>query len=437
MIQLKRIAIAILLVSSLLLSGCITSSGPDMTVLEALDEAGEFTQLLSMLESSGLDSTLEGEGPYTLFAPTDMAFDNVDDSMMSLLGSDPELLSQVLSYLMHEGMLSKADVSKSGTITTLQGEEISVTTSGEVKVNDSALGIVDTECTNGWIHSIVDVIFPPTVSEKVIDLTFEDGLGKEIYLAETPERIVSLASSATEVLFTIGAGELVVGRDKYSTIPAEVESVTNVGSSYSLAVDKVVELDPDLVIVWYYSTGAIETLEGLGLTVMAINPQSIQDVNDMIALFGQITGHSQEASSVSDTIQSTIDSITGFTATLEEQEKVKVYYELSTAYKSPNNTTITGEMITLAGGVNIAGEQESTYTVLASEWIIQQDPDIIVVVSYGASAEEIKSREGWDSISAVQNDKVFAIDTNWATSNTLIWKGLEQFSKWFYPEQFE
>ena len=74
--------------------------------------------------------------------------------------------------------------------------------------------------------------------------------------------------------------------------------------------------------------------------------------------------------------------------------------------------------------------------MLSSEWIIDQDPDVIVVVSYGVSLDEVKARDGWDSIGAVINDKVYSIESNLVSATPRMVLGLEQFAKWFYPEYF-
>lgn len=428
--------LAFLVVSSLLASGCISDSGPEYSLIEELTEAGTFGTLLGLLDDAGLTSVLEGEGPNTVFAPTDAAFDALPGGKLALYAAHPEALSALLQYHVVSETLSTADVSKSSSLVTLQGESLTVTTSGEVMVNDAVVG-ESTECTNGAVIPVDAVLVPPSVQDQYIDFSFVDGADRNVYVEQVPQRIVSLASSATEVLFTIGAGELVVGVDKYSTYPDEAVELPNLGSGSALDMESLLALEPDLVVIWYFYDEAIQNIEAQGITVMAINPASIQDIYELISLFGTVTGHADDAAAIVSDMQGTIDEISSFVDTIPEGELQKVYYETSKPFKTLNNQTFSAEIIAKAGGYNIAGDQETKYPILASEWIIEQNPDVIIVLSYGASVEEISSRDGWDQIAAVQAGRVYAIESNWMTSNPRLVLGLEQVAKWLYPEQFQ
>ncbi|HOP08595.1 MAG TPA: helical backbone metal receptor [Candidatus Methanofastidiosa archaeon] len=410
--------------------------GPDQDLTEALGENTEFSDLFDALESTGILEGLAGS-EYTILAPTDGAFDDYDTELYGDLLEDTDSLGALLNYHIIEGKYSVADISKMSTVTTLQGEVISISTTGNVTVNDVEISqSEEIECENGYIIPVGEILLPPTIESTYIDLTITDAAGREVYIKKVPERIVSIASSATETLYAINAGDLLVGRDKYSVYPEEANDLPDLGSGSSLALEETLNLNPDLVITWYYSTSAIESLEQNGITVLAIGPSSVQDVLDLITLFGQICDHEADAQAIVQDMQTTIDEISSYAESLSEDEKVKVFYELSTAFKSVSDQTFTGELIELAGGINIAADQEATYPQMSSEWIIDQNPDVVVVVSYGATTDEIKSRDGWDSIDAVLNDKVYSIESNWVSSTPRMVLGLEQFAKWFYPEHF-
>jgi iron complex transport system substrate-binding protein len=434
--RINAILTAFLILSGLFASGCITGGGPEFSVVEQLEQDGSYGTLLGLLEAAGLVSALEGEGPLTIFAPTDAAFDALPEGKLALYGAHPEALAALLLYHVVDGSLSTADVSKESSLTSLQGESLPITTSGSVMVGGAAVG-ESTECTNGAVIPVDAVLVPPSVQEQYIDFSFTDGADRDVYVEQVPQRIVSLASSATEVLFAIGAGDLVVGVDKYSTYPEEALERPNLGSGSALDMESLLALEPDMVVIWYFYDEAIQNIEAQGITVMAINPTSVQGIYDLMELLGTITGTGDTAASVVAEMQDTIAGITSYVETLPIEQRQKVYYETSKPFKTLNNNTFSAEIIALAGGYNIAGDQETQYPILASEWIIDQNPDVIVVLSYGASVEEIKSREGWGEIAAVQNDRVYAIESNWMTSNPRLVLGLEQLAKWFYPEQFQ
>jgi iron complex transport system substrate-binding protein len=422
----------IVLLIGLMISGCI-GGGPDTTIADELEERPSLSSLVDALSSAGLYDMFGEEGDYTLLAPTNEALASLDERYVS----NPALLEQILTYHVLDGSYSAAKISQSETLTTLQGETIEVDSAGTLSIGGASVTEQDIECTNGTLQVIDTVLVPPSIEETYIDYTFTDGAGREVTIEKVPERVVSLASSATEVMFAIDAGDKVVGVDKYSTYPEEVTELPNLGSGSSLDMEKLIELEPDLVVIWYFYGEAIENIEQRGINVMAINPASVSDIYDEIGQLGTILGVEESAQDVIDDLQMRISEITDYVDTIPVEDRPKVYYETSQPFKSLNAETFTGELISMAGGVNIAADQESRYPVLSSEWVIQEDPDVIVVLSYGASVEEIKAREGWDQISAVANDRVYSIESDWVTSNPRLVLGLEQLAKWFYPDYFE
>ena len=266
-------------------------------------------------------------------------------------------------------------------------------------------------------------------------ITIIDGIGRIVTIPSTPERIVSLASSATETLYALGAGDKVVGRDKYSKYPDEVANVPEVGSGSSPNLEMIIGLEPDVLFAWPYSRDAIISLENK-MSVVYIDPGSVNDVLDTIRMIGLITGKTSEAENLTAEMQSKIDAITEITDELNKTQRPLVYYELGTM-KTTGPGTFTNELIFMAGGINLAADEPVRYPILSSEYIIEQNPDVIVIVSYGASIEEVKNRDGWQNINAVRNDRVYKIDTNIVTSNPRLVQGLEQFAKWFHPDLFD
>jgi iron complex transport system substrate-binding protein len=272
---------------------------------------------------------------------------------------------------------------------------------------------------------------------KVPILTLIDGAGRTVNITKTPQRIVSIAASTTEILYALGCGDKVVGRDKYSKYPPEALQKPEVGTSTNINLEMVVGLEPDLVMAWWFATEAINSLEEKGIPVFAINPQSVSDVMQTIRTIGLIVNKTTEANNIVAAMQSKIDEITSKMEGLNKTQRPLVYYELGSVGKTVGPGTFTNELIFMAGGINIAADEPFRYPLLNSEYIIEKNPDIIIVVSYGASPEEIKAREGWHVINAVKNNKVYVIDTGLVTSNPRIVQGLEQFARWFHPELFD
>ncbi len=155
-----------------------------------------------------------------------------------------------------------------------------------------------------------------------------DGAGRVVTIERVPERIVSIAAAATETLYAIGCGGKVVGVDKYSDWPPEVREKPQVGTGSHLNVEAVLGLEPDLVIAWWYSRKAIETLERLGITVVAINPRSVDGVLDTIRMLGLIAGHLEEAKALVAGMRARIEAVQAKVVDIPKGERPRVYYEL-------------------------------------------------------------------------------------------------------------
>ena len=125
-------------------------------------------------------------------------------------------------------------------------------------------------------------------------LTFTDGLGRTVKLDDVPQKIVSLSPSNTEMLFAVGAGKQVIGRDEFSDFPEEAKTLTSVGGSMGkVNLEQVAALQPDLVLAAQINTPElVKALEDLNLTVYYLpNPKNIDELYSVLATVGQLTGH--------------------------------------------------------------------------------------------------------------------------------------------------
>jgi len=170
------IVIALLVAVPLVLAACGSSSdsstpaaspSPSMAAKDIVDTAvaaGDFTTLATALEAAGLVDTLKGEGPYTVFAPTDAAFAAVPKETLDALLADPKgALTDVLTYHVVAGKVMASDLSDGQVITTVNGAPLTVTikSDGTVMVGDATVTTADIETSNGVIHVIDTVLVPP------------------------------------------------------------------------------------------------------------------------------------------------------------------------------------------------------------------------------------------------------------------------------------
>lgn len=254
-------------------------------------------------------------------------------------------------------------------------------------------------------------------SRSAASVTIVDDLDRNITIdVYPPQRIVSLAPSCTEILFAIGAGSQVVAVDTYSDYPPEAVGLPKVGGFGTISIEAVVDLHPDLIL----STAGVQLpyvdqLSGLGYPVVVLNPADVNGVIDDVALVGEATGNIEGANRVVQTMRDKISWVASRVAA-ESHSTPRVYFELwHDPYMSFGPNTWVDEIITKAGGRNIFHDSISQYPIVNSETIIECNPEFIILQSHsagGRTAEEVKTRTGWNFIAAVQNDKIYIVDEN-------------------------
>jgi uncharacterized surface protein with fasciclin (FAS1) repeats len=152
------------LINSLLFAGVLTVSAQSMAasdkdIVDTAIAADGFTTLVKAVQEAGLVDTLKGEGPFTVFAPTDEAFAKIPEADLAALLQDKEKLTKVLTYHVVPGKVMAADVSP-GMVETVEGQSITIDTADGVKVDGASVIATDIEASNGVIHVIDSVIMP-------------------------------------------------------------------------------------------------------------------------------------------------------------------------------------------------------------------------------------------------------------------------------------
>lgn len=265
-----------------------------------------------------------------------------------------------------------------------------------------------------------------------------DDYGRTIKLDSIPERIVSTAPTPTEMLFAVGAGDLVVGVDTYSDYPAEVANITKVGD-YTLSIEVIISLQPDLIISSdLVPISQLELLEDQGIPFVILATRTLDDVLKDLRLVGILTGHVDEANELVDELEDRIEAVTSKTQAID-LVKPRAYLEYY-PYWTYGPGSFGDDLIAMAGGINIAENTSSEYPMLTSEFVIAQDPEIIVyTVGYmtTTTADEISSRPGWDVITAVSEGDIHSMDDNLLSRyGPRIVDGLEDLAALLHPDLF-
>jgi iron complex transport system substrate-binding protein len=275
-------------------------------------------------------------------------------------------------------------------------------------------------------------------------LTFTDGLGREVILAAPAQRIVSLAPSNTEILFAIGAGDQVVGRDELSDYPEEAKAVENIGSAFqNLNTELIVSLQPDLVLAAEINTPEqVKQLEDAGLTVYYLNnPTTLEGLYENLNIVAQLTGHESDAAILVESLKARVAAVDEKIAPLSS--RISVFYELDSTDPVKPYTAGKGTFITLlierAGGYNIASELDG-YPQMSLEEIVAADPAFIILGDsmWGITPESVGARSGWENLSAVKNGNVLPFDDNLVSRpGPRLVDGLEALAKLLRPDLFK
>lgn len=137
------------------------AGGHSKDIVDTAVGAGTFNTLVAAVTAAGLVDTLKGEGPFTVFAPTDEAFAKLPEGTVEGLLADIPTLTKILTYHVVAGKVMSTDLSDGMTAPTVEGSEITISTMDGVKINESTVTTADIETSNGVIHVIDTVMMPP------------------------------------------------------------------------------------------------------------------------------------------------------------------------------------------------------------------------------------------------------------------------------------
>ena len=286
-------------------------------------------------------------------------------------------------------------------------------------------------------------VFPGCAAEKqppAYPRTLVDDLGRNVAIPEKPTRIISLYPSFTETLFALGAGEQVVGVTKYCDYPPEAMQKENVGGVTTPDIEKVVALNPDLVLVdARLQQELVHGLENFGLTVVALYPKNLEEIIENIRIIGKVTGHEREAQSLTADIEKRVKFITDRTKGLADSERPRVFYLVwYDPLKTIGPGSLIDELLQLAGGQNIAADAREEVAAYSFETVLQRNPQVIILAGGSMTSitvDELKALELWQVIDAVKRDRVYMIDTALiAGARPRIVNGLEIITKCLHPE---
>ncbi|HSD73994.1 MAG TPA: cobalamin-binding protein [Steroidobacteraceae bacterium] len=229
--------------------------------------------------------------------------------------------------------------------------------------------------------------------------------------AKTPapaQRIVSLAPNLTELVFTVGAGERLVGADVFSNYPPQARAIARVGDAFQVDYERVLALDPDLVLVWDTGTPepVIEKLTHLGLAVERISTTHLDDVPRALRRLGELTGTRATAELAA---QAYTQSLNALRRAHTDDARIEVFYQISsTPLYTISSEHLISEIITLCGGHNIFADLEQLAPPVSREAVLERNPEVILAGDDVAD-DPFGGWRQWQRLRAVELDNLYVL----------------------------
>jgi len=226
--------------------------------------------------------------------------------------------------------------------------------------------------------------------------------------AAPAERIVTLSPHLAELAYAAGAGDRLVGTVSWSDYPPAAAGLPRVGDAFRLDLETLAMLSPDLVLAWQGGNpdALLETLAAQGYRVVALAPQSLDDIGEQLARIGQLAGSEVVAEAAAARYRARLAALREAQA---GKRPVSVFYQVS---RRPLYTVggrqLISEIIALCGGRNIFAELKALAPAVGMEAVLARNPEVILASD--AQREELAAWRRWAGIAAVERGNLFSVD---------------------------
>jgi len=263
-----------------------------------------------------------------------------------------------------------------------------------------------TTAAEGSASASSDGAFPVTVTTGAMDAK------TSVTIEQKPTSIVSLSPTATEMLYAVGAGDQVKAVDDQSDYPKSAPRTKL--SGFEPNVEAILGYEPDLVLTDGTTPDLVASLDKVGVPTLALPAASgFGEMYDEIERVGEATGHDDEAAATISQVKKDLKEVV---ASAPEATGKTYFHELDDTLYTATGRTFMGQVYGLFGLTNIADEAKGgDYPQLNDEYVVSADPDFIFLADAtccGMTPAKVAQRPGWAGISAVQDDNVFAMDSD-------------------------
>ena len=249
------------------------------------------------------------------------------------------------------------------------------------------------------------------------ELTVTDLSGTSVTFDKTPQRVVSLVPSVTELIFEMGAGELICGRDSYSNYPQDTANIPVMGDYNGPNLELIIAASPDVV----FTAGKLQQdaqarLRDAGIKVVSAEPATLEQIKPCIELLGAVLGKNQKAAQMITTLESGIAAIRAL-----DTKKVTAYYMVSSGEYGEWTVgpgSFIYDALTLGGADLITKDMQFAYPQYSVESIVDKNPYVIIADS-NTTLEYLQTHEALGKLDAVKNGRVIIMDADIVSRPTL------------------
>lgn len=234
-----------------------------------------------------------------------------------------------------------------------------------------------------------------------------DDAGHRLRLPQPAQRVISLAPHVTELLFAAGAGAQVVGVSSFSDFPAAAEHLPQIGDARQLDLERIIQLQPDLLVVWASGTPArqIEQLKKLGIPMFYSEPRKLDDIASDIVRLGLLLGTRREADAAAKGLQA---SLQGLRSKYRTRRPVRVFYQISdNPLYTLNGQHIVSDGFSVCGAQNVFADLPVIAPSISTEAVLRANPEIIL-----GSETNTAIWKQYPALLAARRDNLRSIDGN-------------------------
>ncbi len=235
-------------------------------------------------------------------------------------------------------------------------------------------------------------------------MTITDSSGAEVNIESEPEKIVSLSPSCTEILYALGLGDKMVGVSTWCTYPEAATKVEQIGDTYSVNVERIIELEADVVFVsGQAAADAVDALAQAGIAIYCTDTITLDDIYNNILAMGTVTNTADAANTVVNGMKADVEALQ---AEFAEFEAKSLFIDLGDLYSTSKEDYL-GNSLSLINVENIALDFDYSSPQLSAETVIESNPDAYIAMCGEAG---FVMPDGFDQIAAFQNGEVYYVE---------------------------